>query len=155
MLTTTQQNLQPTLSLGEEPSGRKCPTELMQRYESLIHAKRSSWTEHYALRRLLGSGGQGLVFLTERRGANGFTLPLAIKVFSPERFDSEAHYNESMARVAKVASRVAQIQQHNLLEIHNFLDSQTIRVMVMEWVDGYDLQALYQSGNRHQGTTTA
>lgn len=146
MLTTTQQNLQPTLSLDGDAPERKCPAELMQRYDSLIHAKRSSWTEHYALRRLLGSGGQGLVFLTERRGANGFTLPLAIKVFSPERFESAAHYNEAMARIARVASRVAQIQQHNLLEIHNFLDSSTIRVMVMEWVDGYDLQKLSTPG---------
>lgn len=146
MLTTTQQNLQLTLSLEGETSARKCPVELMQRYESLIHARRSSWTEHYALRRLLGSGGQGLVFLTERRGANGFTLPLAVKIFSPERFDSVAHYNEAMARAARVASRVAQIQQHNLLEIHNFLDSSTIRVMVMEWVDGYDLQQLSTPG---------
>ncbi|RCS55961.1 serine/threonine protein kinase [Bremerella cremea] len=146
MLTTTQQNLQLTLSLEGETASRKCPAELMERYESLIHARRSSWTEHYALRRLLGSGGQGLVFLTERRGANGFTLPLAVKIFSPERFDSLAHYNEAMARAARVASRVAQIQQHNLLEIHNFLDSSTIRVMVMEWVDGYDLQQLSTPG---------
>lgn len=146
MLTTTQQNLQPTLSLDGDAVERKCPIELMQRYESLVSAKRSSWTEHYALRRLLGSGGQGLVFLTERRGANGFTLPLAIKIFSPERFESVTHYNEAMARSARVASRVAQIQQHNLLEIHNFLDSSTIRVMVMEWVDGYDLQKLSTPG---------
>ncbi|MEW4451449.1 serine/threonine-protein kinase [Bremerella sp. JC817] len=146
MLTTTQQNLQPTLSITGGASERKCPVELLQRYESLIHAKRSSWTEHYALRRLLGSGGQGLVFLTERRGANGFTLPLAIKVFSPERFESATQYNEAMARNARVASRVAQIQQHNLLEIHNFLDSSSIRIMVMEWVDGYDLQQLSTPG---------
>lgn len=146
MLTTTQQNLQPTLSLDGDAPERKCPVELMQRYEQLIHSKRSSWTEHYALRRLLGSGGQGLVFLTERRGANGFTLPLAIKIFSPERFESATHYNDAMARSARVASRVAQIQQHNLLEIHNFLDSSTIRVMVMEWVDGYDLQKLSTPG---------
>lgn len=146
MLTTTQQNLQPTLSIGGETSTKKCPAELMQRYEALIHAKRSSWTEHYALQRLLGSGGQGLVFLTERKGANGFTIPLAIKIFSPERFENAASYTESMARIARVASHVAQIQQHNLLEIHNFLDSNTIRIMVMEWVDGYDLQQLSRPG---------
>lgn len=147
MLTTTQQNLQPTLTItGGAAPQRKCPTELMERYESLIKSRRSNWTEHYALRRLLGSGGQGLVFLTERRGANGFTLPLAIKIFSPERFESADHYDEAMARIAAVASRVAQIQQHNLLEIHNFLDLKTIRVMVMEWVDGFDLMQLSTPG---------
>jgi len=146
MLTTTQQNLQMTLALAGQNSAKRCPPRLIERYEKLVKAKRLSWTEHYALSRRLGEGGQGLVFLTERRGANGFTLPLAIKIFSPERFESATQYDEAMARMARVASRVAQVQQHNLLEIHNFLDSNAIRLMVMEWVDGYDLQRLSMPG---------
>lgn len=145
MLTTTRQNVHPTLALDDNAS-KKCPSELLDRYEQLVHAKRSSWTEHYALLRLLGSGGQGLVFLSERKGANGFTIPLAVKIFSPERYESAALYEEAMARIARVASRVAQIQQHNLLEVHNFLDSRSIRVMIMECVDGFDLQQLCTPG---------
>jgi len=146
MLTTTQQNLQPTMSLTGGGSVRRCPDDLMQRYDALVKDKRATWTEHYALRRLLGSGGQGVVYLTERRGANGFTLPLAIKIFSPERFESFEAYEDAMARAARVGARVARIQQHNLLEIHNFLDANAIRVLVMEWVDGYDLQILSTPG---------
>ncbi|PHR96312.1 MAG: protein kinase [Blastopirellula sp.] len=145
MPTTTQQNLNLTRTYNEQPE-QKCPDDLLQRYDHLIASKRSSWTEHYRLQRILGSGGQGVVFLSERRGADSFTIPLALKVFSPERFDSLESYNESMKRVAHVASQVAQIQQHNLLEIHNFLDKDQIRVMVMEWVDGYDLQQLATPG---------
>jgi len=37
---------------------------------------------------------------------------------------------------------VAQIQQDNLLDVHNFVDRSRIRMMVMEWVDGYDLRQL-------------
>jgi len=146
MLTTTQQNLQPTMSVTGGYSVKKCPDELLERYQTLVEGKRSSWTEHYSFRRLLGAGGQGVVYLTERRGANGFTLPLAVKVFSPERFESLEDYEYAMARIAAVGSRAAQIQQHNLLEIHNFLDSNGIRVLVMEWVDGYDLQLLSTPG---------
>ena len=37
---------------------------------------------------------------------------------------------------------VAQIQHDNLLDVHNFVDRDRIRMMVMEWVDGYDLEVL-------------
>ena len=89
--------------------------------------------------RRLGSGGQGVVYLTERRGTDSFTLPVALKVFSPERYEDERSYDEAMARMAAVASRVALIQQDNLLDVHNWVDRSRIRMMEMEWVDGYDL----------------
>ena len=41
-----------------------------------------------------------------------------------------------------VAAHVALIQHDNLLDVHNFVDRDRIRMMVMEWVDGYDLQRL-------------
>jgi serine/threonine-protein kinase len=41
-----------------------------------------------------------------------------------------------------VASRVALIQQDNLLDVHNFVDRNRVRIMEMEWVDGYDLRRL-------------
>ena len=47
-----------------------------------------------------------------------------------------------MGRIARIAARVAQIQQDNLLDVHNFVDRNRIRMMVMEWVDGYDLRRL-------------
>ena len=44
--------------------------------------------------------------------------------------------------MARVAVRVAQIQQDNLLDVHNFVAPGGIRVMEMEWIDGYDLRRL-------------
>ena len=41
-----------------------------------------------------------------------------------------------------MAARVAQIQQDNLLDVHNFVDRSRIRLMEMEWIDGYDLEPL-------------
>jgi serine/threonine-protein kinase len=83
-----------------------------------------------------------VVYLTERRGTDSFTLPVALKVFSPERYEDERSYDEAMARMAQVAGRVAQIQQDNLLDVHNWVDRSRIRMMEMEWVDGYDLSQL-------------
>ncbi len=115
------------------------PDDLIERYQHLISDRRLSWTEYLQLKRLLGAGGQGVVFLSERRGADQFSLPVAVKVFSPERYPDGRSYDDAMARIAHVASRVAQIQQDNLLDVHNFVDRNRIRLMEMEWIDGYDL----------------
>ncbi len=83
-----------------------------------------------------------MVYLTERRGSDGFTLPVALKVFSPERYATPLHYDSDMARIGRVAAKVAQIQHENLLVVENFLDRERIRMMVMEWVEGFDLRQL-------------
>ncbi len=144
MTTTTFPEGSPTRTLGGSASSA-CSEELLSRYTTIIEEKRLSWTEHHRLIRPLGSGGQGVVYLSERRGTDNFTLPVAIKVFSPERYEEERSYNESMGRMATIAARVAQIQQDNLLDVHNWVDRRNIRMMEMEWVDGYDLGHLLQN----------
>jgi eukaryotic-like serine/threonine-protein kinase len=130
-----------TRTWGGHPASR-CSDELLGRYRQILDEQRLSWTTHHRLLSLLGSGGQGVVYLTERRGTDDFTLPVALKIFSPERYESERAYDEAMNRMAQVAARVAQIQQDNLLDVHNWVDRSRIRMMEMEWVDGYDLSRL-------------
>jgi eukaryotic-like serine/threonine-protein kinase len=120
----------------------RCSDELRGRYCQILEEQRLSWTDHHRLIRLLGSGGQGVVYLTERRGTDNFTLPVALKIFSPERYEDGRSYDEAMNRMAGVAAQVAQIQQDNLLDVHNWVDRSRIRMMEMEWVDGYDLSRL-------------
>jgi serine/threonine protein kinase len=141
MTTTIYQEGRPTISVSGEV-GSRCPDELMARYGEIVAGGRLSWTEYHNLSRRLGSGGQGIVFLTTRRGSDGFTLPVALKIFSPERYESEPLYDAAMERIAKVSARVAQIQQDNLLDVQNFVEQRRIRIMEMEWIDGYDLSRL-------------
>ncbi|MCX7405990.1 MAG: serine/threonine-protein kinase [Planctomycetia bacterium] len=141
MTTTIYQEGRPTISVSGEVGGR-CPEELLSRYSEILEAGRLNWTEYHNLTRRLGAGGQGVVFLTTRRGTDSFSLPVALKIFSPERYESEALYDDAMTRIAKVASRVAQIQQDNLLDVQNFVEQRRIRLMEMEWIDGYDLSRL-------------
>jgi serine/threonine protein kinase len=141
MSTTAFQEGHPTIPAGGMVGGR-CPDELLSRYGEILDCGRLSWTEYHKLGRRLGSGGQGVVFLTTRRGTDGFTLPVALKVFSPERYESEAAYDEAMERIAHVSAQVAQIQQDNLLDVQNFVEQRRIRIMEMEWIDGYDLSRL-------------
>ncbi len=141
--TTTYHDGKATLAFGgAQAIAKRCPDELLERYQVLLEEQRMSWTEHHRLLRLLGSGGQGVVYLSQRRGTDGFTLPVALKIFSPERYEDSRSYDVSMCRIAEVAARVAQIQQDNLLDVYNFVDRSRIRMMEMEWIDGYDLSRL-------------
>jgi len=141
MPTTTRHDLTPTITHGGDPATR-CPLELLERYRSILAEKRLPWTDHHRLQKLLGSGGQGMVYLSSLRGADEFTLPVALKVFSPERYDDTRSYEEAMGRIARVSAHVARIQQDNLLDVINFIDRDRIRMMIMEWVDGYDMRRL-------------
>lgn len=116
--------------------------ELVARYNSESKETKLSWTTHLRFIRKLGEGGQGVVVLAERRGADSFTLPVAVKIFSPERYRTPEDYDEDMIRIGAVAARVARIQHDHLLQVHNFLDRNRIRMMIMEWVEGFDLRQL-------------
>jgi eukaryotic-like serine/threonine-protein kinase len=142
MSTTTFLESNRTRTWGGHPTITKCSDELLGRYHAIVQEQRLSWTEHHRFIKLLGYGGQGVVYLTERRGTDDFTLPVALKIFTPERYEDDKLYDEAMGRMASVAARVAQIQQDNLLDVHNWVERDRIRLMEMEWVDGFDLSRL-------------
>jgi serine/threonine-protein kinase len=141
MCTTTFLEGSATRTWGGRQAVR-CSDELLGRYRTILQEQRLSWTAHHRLTKLLGAGGQGVVYLSQRRGTDAFTLPVAVKIFSPERYEGEIAYDEAMRRMAQVAAHVAQIQQDNLLDVHNWVERSRIRLMEMEWVDGYDLSQL-------------
>lgn len=138
LLSTTRHEPNATLTLRGTTRTMK-DERLLSQYEAILSERKLHWTTHHHLIKLLGSGGQGEVFLTEQLGTDGFTIPLAMKFFSPERFNDVRHYEENMQRIAGIAARVALIQHDNMLDVQNFIERDRIRVMVMEWVDGYDL----------------
>lgn len=129
---------------GDHGSGG--PPDLVDRYDEILRQSRLSWVEQHRIVCRLGSGGQGVVYLCERVGADHFTLPVALKIFSPEGYPDAAAYDTAMARMAQVAVRVAQIQQDNLIDVHNLIAQDRVRMLEMEWVDGFDLQRLLTDG---------
>src|SRR5687767_12114180 len=117
METTIWQGLQ-TITCGSERQPSENSTDELNRYyRDLTEQDRLSWTEHLHLERRLGAGGQGVVYLSQRRGADGFTLPVALKIFSPEHFPDEKSYLAAMLRIGQVGCRVAQIQHDNLIDV--------------------------------------
>ena len=141
MATTTFPEGHATWTLGG-PSARCCSEALVDSYRRIIEQESFNWTEYHRLIRRLGSGGQGVVYLSKRRGADDFTLPVALKIFSPERYADDRSYDDAMGRIAQVAAKIATIQQDNLLDVHNWVERHRIRLMEMEWVDGFDLARL-------------
>jgi serine/threonine-protein kinase len=129
----------PLSSQTDTPSG-PCDEGLLARYRAIVGAEDLRWTTPCLKVRPLGSGGQGVVYLAERQGTDHFTLPVALKVFSPAPYLDAASYEEDMGRTGRAAARVALIQHDNLLDVHNFIAPDGIRVMEMEWVDGFDLR---------------
>ncbi|MBN9122007.1 MAG: serine/threonine protein kinase [Planctomycetes bacterium] len=118
------------------------PTDgaLTARYRAILAGGEPDWAAGCRDLHIIGRGGQGVVFSARREGADGFTLPVALKVFSPETYRTPAAYAEDMGRVAAVAARVAAIQHENLVAVHHFSAHAGVRIMRMEWVDGLDLR---------------
>jgi len=118
------------------------PGPLTARYQTLVDAPSLDWLAGHRKARLLGAGGQGVVFLCQRQGSDGFSLPVAVKIFSPDHYRDAEDYERDMGRVAQVAASVALVQHDNVVDVHDFVAQGSIRVMGMEWVDGYDLGSL-------------
>ncbi|MDR0608887.1 MAG: protein kinase [Planctomycetaceae bacterium] len=119
-----------------------CSEALREKYYNLLDQQKVHWDEDIQFKEMLGQGGQGVVFLSEQRGTDGFVLPIAIKVFSPERFSNDVLYEEEMSNMALITAKVAKIQHDHLLAVHNWRSTNRIRFMSMEWVDGFDLSQL-------------
>jgi serine/threonine-protein kinase len=143
MLTTsnTLDGFRATMTQGREQLA-DFDNELIQRCGAVLQTQYFPWTTHYRFRKRLGAGGQGIVYLSEQRGADAFTVPVALKVFTPDRYEDPRSYDQAMVRIAHISAQVAQIQQDNLVYVHNFVDRDRIRIMVMEWVDGFDIRQL-------------
>ena len=141
MQTTTFDRYSPTVTFDQQMEIVE-RNELCDIYDELLTERRLNWTTHLHLRKRLASGGQGVVYYSERKGADDFTLPVAIKVFSPERFETGKDYAAAMKRIAYITSAVARIQHDNLIDVQNFIERNEIRMLVMEWVDGIDLRKL-------------
>jgi serine/threonine-protein kinase len=137
---TTTVSYHPPPPPGAGPG--RCEEALLARYREIAGADELHGAARYRKLRLLGTGGQGAVYLARRLGADGFARPVALKAFSPESYRDARSYREDMARVGQVAARVATVQHDNVVAIHDFTDQGGVRVMEMEWLDGYDLRAV-------------
>ena len=119
---------------------------LAAEFNGIVEREQIAWQVTYRLRRRLGSGGQGVVFLADRAGAFGVSFRLAMKFFQPAHHPAVYCHGEDMARLARLAMNLARLQQDHLVDVYNVLEYHGIQTLVMEWVDGYDLRFLLTPG---------
>ena len=144
MATTTFFDASITRSWNGTHAGQ-CSQVLLENYANIIQQQQHERHEKLTFSKMLGVGGQGVVYLTNRQGTDGFELPIAVKIFSPERFHGEESYHNAMRLLAQVSSRVSKIQHNNLLDILNWIETTGIRLMEMEYIDGFDLNELLRN----------
>jgi serine/threonine protein kinase len=102
------------------------------------------WNARYGIRKMLGKGAQGVVYLARREGADGYFTNVALKVFYRNPAQNSEEYLAEMVRIARQAQRVSRVQHDNLISIRDFVTIADTRVMVLEWIDGLDLSRLLE-----------
>jgi serine/threonine-protein kinase len=100
------------------------------------------WNARYQVRKLLGHGAQGVVYLAKREGVDGYYTNVALKLFYRDPEVALDAYLREMERIARQAQLVSGVQHDSLLSIRDLVAVGETRVMVLEWVDGYDLARL-------------
>ncbi|HEX2686680.1 MAG TPA: serine/threonine-protein kinase [Kofleriaceae bacterium] len=97
----------------------------------------------YRLDRRLGGGGMAEVFVGSTRGAEGFSRTVAIKRVQPG-LSNDAGFAQLFVTEAQISS---QLVHPNIVSVTDFdRDAQGQLFLVMELVDGKDLDALIHTG---------
>jgi eukaryotic-like serine/threonine-protein kinase len=135
--------------------GKPIRSTLHERFDELEKSGSAHWTVQYRFLKKIGSGSQSVVYLADRMGSMNVSLRIALKLFSPAPYINTDAYLSEMMQTAQVAIRIAEIQQDHLLDVHNFVEANGIQIMVMEWVDGFDLRRLVDPGLLKQAAGTA
>lgn len=80
-----------------------------------------------------------MVFLIERCGVDGFMLLIVLKIFLFDCYEILVVYDCVMEWVVKVVVNVVIIYYDNLFDVYNFVECNWIWMMLMEWIEGFDL----------------
>jgi serine/threonine protein kinase/formylglycine-generating enzyme required for sulfatase activity len=99
---------------------------------------------HYAVKRLLGSGGMGEVYLAEDRRLG---RPVAIKLL-PAEFTADA---ERVRRFAQEARAASALNHPNIITIHEIGEREQTRYIVTEYVEGQTLRQHLDCGRMKLG----
>jgi eukaryotic-like serine/threonine-protein kinase len=89
----------------------------------------------YRVLRQLGKGGMGVVYLAEHVALG---RQVAVKVLNEE----QSHEKLALERFFREARAAAALDHPNIVRLHDIAQSQGTHFLVMEFVDGTDLQAL-------------
>ena len=127
---------------AERASGAVGKDRLMERFQDIMRSRAIYYPVAYDLRRQVGRGRQGVVFLGEHHGARGCTTRYAIKVFDPSIYSEAEGYWTDMGRIASQISRLQTVRSPYLVSRDGYEESGGIGYTHMEFIDGVDLREL-------------
>jgi len=96
--------------------------------------------DRYEIRRVLGSGGMGMVFQAHDRELDE---PVALKVLRPELVSSDPAVMDRFKQEIRVARRIS---HRNIVRTHDLLEIEGVKLISMEYVEGPTLKQLLRSG---------
>ena len=105
----------------------------------------------------LGQGAMGSVYLAETTGAQGFSLPVAVKIVDAGNIEQDKDLAPALADEARMLARVS---HPNIVRVFGFdrVDDPVLGIcwaLVMEAVDGVDLSAVMQVAGGSLGIPAA
>ena len=138
-----------TRALAQGPAGTQVlpePTQdmedLRQRFSELLWELESLATQReFRIIRRLGKGRQGVVLEAVHRGNLDCVTRHALKIFDPAIFPSQQAYMSDLHRVSRQVGVLQQLYHPNLVQCEAFYTHRDLGVVVMELIDGLDLNA--------------
>ncbi|MFH1811260.1 MAG: protein kinase [Pseudomonadota bacterium] len=106
----------------------------------------SSQLGRYLLSQRIGCGGMAEVFLAYVLDSDGVQRPVVLKRILPHRADSE-HFVQMFLDEARIAAR---FHHPNLVEIHELTRIEGQYCLVMEYLEGVDLDHLLIAAHKHR-----
>lgn len=98
------------------------------------------FADRYELKELAGKGGMAEVWRAEQRGAAGFQRPVGLKRILPNLASKES-FVKMFIEEARVC---AQLMHPNIIQIYDFGFDRGTYYLVMEWVEGLNMQRFLQ-----------
>ena len=116
--------------------------EMASKVDTFVKQERVLFQTEYRKTTELGRGGQGVVYLIE--GVDDFSAAHALKIFTPRSYDCATSFVADMKRMKLIASLRQRDPHDDLVDIGWFGEHEGVYVMLMQYIDGFDLRQLLQ-----------